>query len=129
MQHGRAQFLAMLGRAHKAGVRIVVGLDLGSYRVDPKVYAREFAVLVEAGLSPMDAIHAGTRVAAELMGWDDRLGTLETGKLADIIAVPGNPIADIRALERVSLVMIGGAIVKRPGQKCSVAGSLPAAAP
>jgi imidazolonepropionase-like amidohydrolase len=47
-------------------------------------------------------------VAAELLRWDDRLGTLERGKLADIIAVPGNPLKDISALERVSLVMIGG---------------------
>jgi imidazolonepropionase-like amidohydrolase len=89
------------------------------------VYAREFAVFVEAGMTPMEAIQAGTRVASELMGWQDRLGTLETGKQADIIAVPGNPLADISALERVSLVMIGGQLVKRPGENSSLAGLLP----
>lgn len=79
IKNERGTFLAAIGRAHRAGVKIVVGLDLGSYGVDPKVYAREFAVLVEAGLSPMESIQAGTRVAAELLQWDDRLGTLQAG--------------------------------------------------
>ena len=74
----------------------------------------------------MAAIQSGTRVAAELMRWDDRLGTLERGKLADIIAVPGNPLTDISKLEHVSMVMIGGKLVKRPGEKASLAGLLPA---
>jgi imidazolonepropionase-like amidohydrolase len=126
IRHGRKDFLAALARAHKAGVKICVGLDLGSYHVDPAVYAREFAVFVEAGIPPMAAIQSGTRVAAELMRWDDRLGTLERGKLADIIAVPGNPLTDISALERVSMVMIGGKLVRRPGEKASLAGLLPA---
>jgi imidazolonepropionase-like amidohydrolase len=107
-------------------VKICVGLDLGSYHVDPTVYAREFAVFVEAGIPPMAAIQSGTRVAAELMRWDDRLGTLERGKLADVIAVPGNPLADISKLEHVSMVMIGGKLVKGPGEKGSLAGLLPA---
>jgi imidazolonepropionase-like amidohydrolase len=111
----RSEFLAAIGRAHEAGVKIAVGLDLGGYGVDPKVLAREFAVLVEAGMSPMEAIQAGTRVGAELLQWDDRLGTIEAGKLADIIAVPGNPLDDLSALERVSFVMIGGTVAKRPG--------------
>lgn len=127
-RHGRAAFLAAILRAHRAGVRIAVGLDMGSYHIDPAVYAREFAVLVEAGLTPMAAIQAGTRVPAEMMRWDDRLGTLEKGKLADVIAVPGNPLADIHVLERVSLVMKGGQVLKRPGQPASVAGLLPAPA-
>ncbi|HEY5658711.1 MAG TPA: amidohydrolase family protein [Myxococcota bacterium] len=111
----RAKFLAAIGRAHKAGVKIAVGLDLGGYTVDPSVFAREMAVFVEAGMTPMEAIQAGTRVGAELLQWDDRLGTLEAGKLADIIAVPGNPLEDMSALERVSFVMIGGRIAKRSG--------------
>jgi imidazolonepropionase-like amidohydrolase len=126
IKHGRADFLKALARAHKAGVKIVVGLDLGSYNVEPSLYAREFAVFVEAGIPPMAAIQSGTRVAAELMRWDDRLGTIERGKLADIIAVPGNPLTDISALERVSMVMIGGKLLKRPGEKPSLAGLLPA---
>jgi imidazolonepropionase-like amidohydrolase len=120
IKHGRKDFLAAIARAHRTGVKVVVGLDLGGYIADPKVYAREFAVFVEAGMSPMAAIQAGTRVAAELMKWDDRLGTLERGKLADIIAVPGNPLADIKALEQVSMVMLGGKVLKRPGQHVDV---------
>lgn len=122
IESGRATFLAAVGRAHKAGVKVVIGLDMGAGAADPSVYAREFAVFVEAGISPMDAIQAGTRVAAELLGWDHRLGTLEKNKLADIIAVPGNPLTDISALEHVSFVMIGGKIVKRPGEQSSLAG-------
>jgi len=125
IESGRADFLSAIARAHKAGVKVVVGLDLGAGAADPSVYAREFAVFVEAGISPMDAIQAGTRVAAEMMGWGDRLGTIEQSKLADIIAVPGNPLTDISALENVSLVMIGGKLVKRPGVQSSLAGLLP----
>lgn len=111
----RATFLAAVGRAHARGVKIAVGVDLGGYAVDPTVFAREFAVLVEAGMTPMEAIQAGTRVGAELLGWDDRVGTIEAGKLADIIAVTGDPSADIGALENVEFVMKGGTIVKEPG--------------
>lgn len=110
----REVFLDAVGRAHERGVKVAVGVDLGGYAVDPTVFAREFAVLVEAGMTPMEAIQAGTRVGAELLGWADRLGTLETGKLADIIAVSGNPLDDISALERVSFVMIGGQQVRSP---------------
>ena len=74
----------------------------------------------------MDAIQAGTRVAAEMLGWDDRLGTIEKGKLADIIAVPGNPLTDITTLEQVSMVMLNGKLLKRPGETASLAGILPA---
>jgi len=121
----RKDFVAAVGRAHKAGVKIVTGLDLGAGAVDPRVYAREFAVFVEAGMTPMEAIQSGTRVAAELMKWDGQRGTLEPGKEADIIAIPGNPLNDISALEQVALVMIGGQLVKRPGQDASLSGLLP----
>ena len=126
IKHGRAAFLATILRAHKYGVKLVIGLDLGGSIVDPALYAREFAVFVEAGIPPMAAIQAGTRVAAELLRWDNRLGTLERGRLADIIAVPGNPLTDISALQRVSMVMMGGKLVKRPGVPTSLAGILPA---
>ncbi len=82
-------------------------------------------MFVEAGISPMDAIQAGTRVPAEMLGWGERLGTIEPGMLADIIAVPGNPLEDIGQLERVSMVMMGGKLIKRPGQPSSLAGLLP----
>jgi imidazolonepropionase-like amidohydrolase len=124
LKNYRSKFLAAIGRAHKAGVKIAVGVDLGGYSTEPEVFSREFAVLHEAGLTPMEAIQAGTRVGAELLQWDDRLGTIEAGKLADIIAVPGNPLEDLSALERVSFVMIGGKIVKRPGVSASLNGLL-----
>jgi len=124
MKNDRANFLAAIGRAHKAGVKITVGIDLGGYGVDPTVFAREFAILHEAGMTPMEAIQAGTRVNAELLQWEDRLGTIEVGKLADIIAVAGNPLEDMSALEKVSFVMIGGKVVKRPGRTESLSGLL-----
>ena len=61
----------------------------------------------------MQAIQSGTRVGAELLGWDDRIGTIEPGKLADLVAVEGNPLEDISEMKRVSFVMLGGKIVKR----------------
>ena len=82
------------------------------------------AVLVEAGLTPMQAIQAGTRVGAELLRWDDRLGTVDSGKLADLVAVNGNPLDDMKALERVEFVMIGGKVVKAPGGAPTLRGSL-----
>lgn len=108
----RSIFLQKIGAAHRAGVKIVVGSDLGGYQYPANVYAREFATLVEAGLSTMQAIKAGTSVAAEMLRWDDRLGTLEVGKLADVIAVEGNPLEDISVLEHVSFVMSDGVVVK-----------------
>lgn len=124
IKHGRADFLKRIQRAHQLGVKLVIGLDLGAGIAEPNVYAREFAVFVEAGVPPMAAIQAGTRVAAELMRWDDKLGTLERGKLADIIAVPGNPLSNIHALENVSMVMLGGRLVKRPGTASEINGIL-----
>ena len=122
--HQRGKFLAAVGRAHKQGVKIAVGVDLGGYMTDPVVFVREMTVLVEAGLTPMQAIQAGTRVGAELLRWDDRLGTVEDGKLADLVAVAGNPLDDMKALERVEFVMIGGKVVKTPGGAQSLRGAL-----
>jgi imidazolonepropionase-like amidohydrolase len=121
----RGKFLAAVGRAHKAGVKVAVGIDLGGYMTDPVVYVREMAVLVEAGFTPMEAIQAGTRVGAELLGWDDRLGSVQAGKLADLVAVPGNPLEDMKALEKVSFVMANGRVVKTPGGGETLAGTLP----
>ena len=107
----RDAWLTMIGEAHQAGVKIVVGSDLRGYAVESFLCAREFATLVEAGMSPMEAIKAGTSVAAELLQWDDRIGTLEADKLADVIAVRGNPIGDISALENPVFVMKNGEII------------------
>lgn len=120
----RGKFLAAVGRAHKQGVKVAVGIDLGGYMTDPKVFVREMAVLVEAGFTPMEAIQAGTRVGAELLRWDDRLGTVQAGKLADLVAVNGNPLEDMKALESVSFVMVGGRVAKKPGDAAGLGGAL-----
>ena len=117
----RSKFLAMVGKAHKAGVRVAVGLDLGGYNIDPTIYVREFAVLVEAGFTPMEAIKAGTSVAAELLMWDN-IGTIEAKQLADIIGVNGNPLEDIGKLAEVEFVMIDGKIVNEPGSVSELEG-------
>ena len=105
----RAQHMEALGRAINAGVKVLVGTDYVGFPVRQGV--REFARLVEAGLSPMQAIQAGTILNAEMLGRDDELGSIEGGKLADIIAVPGNPLEDFSVLESVSFVMLGGEAV------------------
>ncbi len=100
-----------IGEAIRRGVKVVVGSDFGGWPAH--LNAREFASLVEAGMTPMQAIQAGTRLGAELLGWEDRIGTIEPGKLADLVAVDGDPLTDIAALERPVFVMLGGRIVRR----------------
>jgi imidazolonepropionase-like amidohydrolase len=97
-------------RAWKARVKMAFGTDGGVYPHGDN--ARQFAYMVQFGMTPMEAIQAATVHAADLMGWSDRVGTLEEGKQADVIAVPGDPLADVRALERVSFVMKGGVVVR-----------------
>jgi imidazolonepropionase-like amidohydrolase len=74
--------------------------------------AHEFAVMVKLGLSPLAAIQAATVNDADLLGWSDKIGTIEAGKFADIVAVDGDPLADVTTLERVKFVMKGGEVVK-----------------
>jgi imidazolonepropionase-like amidohydrolase len=101
---------AAVRRAIEAGVMIGVGSD---YVGGPVVEGmREYEALVELGMTPMQAIQAGTRVNAEMLEMDDRIGTLEPGKLADLIAVPGDPLSDIGTLRHVEFVMIGGQVVR-----------------
>ena len=94
-------------------MKVGVGTDYVGFPIEQGV--REFGLLVEAGMSPMEAIQAGTRVNAELLEWEDRVGTVEVGKLADIIAVSGNPLDDLSLLESVSFVMLGGNVVRSSG--------------
>ncbi len=101
----------MFRNALKAGVKIAFGTDSA---VSPHgINAREFALMTGLGMSPAAALRSATSVAATLLGVDDRVGTLAAGKLADIVAVPGNPLDDIHATEHVSFVMKEGVVVKR----------------
>lgn len=104
------QIQETFARAHKAGVNIVFGTDCG---VGPHGdNAREFEYMVEGGMSPIDAIRAATSVAAEFLGVADRLGAIEPGKLADIIAVEGDPLADISRMRAVHFVMKEGIVYR-----------------
>jgi imidazolonepropionase-like amidohydrolase len=98
-------------RAYKAGVPIVFGTDSGVSAHGDN--AQEFALMVAGGMPPMEAIQSATSVAAEFLGIFDTHGSIEAGKMADIVAVPGNPLDDIRAMERVSFVMRGGKVYKQ----------------
>ncbi len=97
-------------KAYKAGVPIVFGTDSGVSAHGDN--AREFALMVEGGMPPMEAIQSATSVAAKFLGIDDTHGTLRANKQADIVAVPGDPLDDIAAMERVSFVMKAGTIYK-----------------
>ncbi len=98
-------------KAYAAGVKIAFGTDSG---VSPHGdNAKEFQYMVEAGMPAMAAIRSATAVTAELLGVDDRLGTLEPGKLADVVAVRGDPLADIKLLQDVRFVMKEGVVYKK----------------
>ena len=97
-------------KAVQAGVKIAFGTDAGVY---PHGWnAKQFAHMVRWGLTPMQAIQAATVNAADLLGWADRVGAIEPGKFADLIAVTGDPLQDVTVLEHVGFVMKGGAVVK-----------------
>jgi len=74
--------------------------------------AAEFAYLVKYGMTPAQAIQTATTVAADMMGWQDRIGSIEKGKFADIVAVAGDPLKDITELERIKFVMKGGQVIR-----------------
>jgi imidazolonepropionase-like amidohydrolase len=99
--------LNTMHRALKAGVKIAFGTDIGGFdwHINP---AKEFTLMVKYGMTPEQALRSATVVGAELLGWSDRLGTVETGKLADVIAVQGDPLADVTRLEQVRFVMKDG---------------------
>jgi imidazolonepropionase-like amidohydrolase len=102
----------MFRRAVRSGVRIAFGTDSA---VSPHgMNAREFALMVDLGLSPAAALRTAGPNAAELLGLADRIGTLEKGKEADVVAVPGDPLRDIRVTEKVIFVMKEGQVFKGP---------------
>src|ERR1700680_1702700 len=95
-------------KALKKGVKIALGTDAGGFDWKELNQAKEFAYYVNYGMTPMQAIRSGTVVPAELLGWSDKLGTIEAGKWADLVGVSGDPLKDITELERVKFVMKGG---------------------
>src|ERR1700733_1101280 len=97
-------------RAFAAGVKVGFGTDAAVY--PHGLNAHEFAVYVKLGMTPLAAIQTATVNDADLLGWSDKIGTVEAGKFADLIAVDGDPLADVTTLERVKFVMKGGEVVK-----------------
>jgi imidazolonepropionase-like amidohydrolase len=105
-----AQMQSMFQRAMKIGVKVAFGTDSA---VEPHgLDAREFALMVKNGMTPAQALISATASGADLLGLADKIGTLEPGKLADLVAVPGDPLQDIRQTEKVSFVMQGGKVFK-----------------
>jgi imidazolonepropionase-like amidohydrolase len=102
------QIQQTFARAYKAGVKIAFGTDAGVY-AHGKNYI-EFQYMVEAGMPPMEAIKAATTSAADLLGLTEKIGSISKGKFADIIAVDGNPLDDIKTMKNVSFVMKEGKV-------------------
>ena len=102
----------MFKRAHAAGVKVAFGTDSGVSTHGEN--AREFGYMVEAGMPPIEAILSATRNGADLLGASASVGSIQKGRFADVIAVAGNPLADISELRRVTFVMKGGVVVKEP---------------
>ena len=100
-----------IGEAIKKGVPVAFGTDAAVY--PHGLNAREFAVYVRMGMTPIQAIQTATVHASKLLGWEDRIGAIEAGKFADLIAVEGDPTKDVTELERIKFVMKGGQVVKK----------------
>ncbi|MEO7051702.1 MAG: amidohydrolase family protein [Rhodanobacter sp.] len=106
--------MATAGRAYKAGVKIAFGTDAGVYPHGEN--AKEFAYMVQAGMPPMFVLQAATTHAAELLHKQDTYGQIVVGRGADVIAVPGNPLDDITAMQHVDFVMKDGVVYKEGGK-------------
>jgi imidazolonepropionase-like amidohydrolase len=99
-------------KAVKAGVPIVFATDAGVF--PHGLNARQFPIMVARGMTPMQAVQSATSVAAHYMGWDENVGSVQAGKFGDLIAVRGNPLADIKLLQQVDVVIKGGLVLKLP---------------
>jgi imidazolonepropionase-like amidohydrolase len=99
-----------IAHAFSSGVKVAFGTDAAVY--PHGLNAHEFAVMVKLGLTPLQSIQAATINAADLLGWSDKIGAVESGKWADIIAVDGDPLQDVTTLEHVKFVMKGGEVIK-----------------
>src|SRR6266849_2189418 len=104
---------AAFQKALKKNVKIALGTDAGGFDWKELNQAKEFEYYVNYGMTPMQAIRSGTVIPAELLGWRDKIGTIEAGKWADIVAVSGDPLKDITELQRVKFVMKGGTVYLR----------------
>jgi imidazolonepropionase-like amidohydrolase len=102
-------------KAIQAGVKIALGTDAAVY--PHGLNAHELAVYVKLGMTPLQAIQSATVTDAELLGWSDKVGSIEQGKWADIIAVDGDPLQDITTLQHVTFVMKGGHVFKNDAAK------------
>jgi imidazolonepropionase-like amidohydrolase len=101
-------------RAVQAGAKLAFGTDAGVY---PHGWnGKQFAKMVQYGMTPMQAIQSATVNAADLLGWSDRVGSVRVGRFADLVAVDGDPLTDITQLERVRFVMKGGVVYRSDGQ-------------
>jgi len=120
---------ANLKKMREAGIKLALGTDAGNPLVffGPSVH-RELELMVEAGLSPLEAISAATKNGAEILGESDKLGTVERGKFADILIVEGNPLENIQETQKIFMVIKNGEILDRdklaqeinPPQKASL---------
>jgi imidazolonepropionase-like amidohydrolase len=104
---------AVTTAAATKGIKIMVGSGVDGSTFPHGTQALEFESLVKrAGMSPARAIQSGTTINAEAMGWSDRIGSIDKGKFADLVAVSGNPLDDISELQRVKFVMKGGRVIR-----------------
>ena len=108
--------MAGVRRFHDLGGIVALGTDYNSGLDEGEMVLRELAFFVQAGLTPMEAIQAATRHAARVSGYGDELGTLEPGKLADLIVVDGDPLQDIRAIGNLRTAIVGGEVVYTDGK-------------
>ena len=98
----------------KAGVRVVFGTDAGGFPWTDLNQAQEFEWLVKLGMTPIEAIRAATTTAADLLGWQGKAGAVQPGAWADLVAVEGDPLADVSVLQKIDWVMKGGRVVRSP---------------
>src|SRR5215469_12846555 len=114
-KRGDREYNDLVHRVLKSGVKFAAGSDMGWFypgKTRGQASVSRFPTLHQAGMPSLDVIRAITTNAAEMLGWQDRIGSIEPGKFADLVAVSGDPLADIHELERVRFVMKGGAVVR-----------------
>ena len=114
------QYDGLVQRVMKSGVKFAAGSDMDWYfpgKTRGQSTVSRFPTLHKAGMPSLNVIRAITSNAAEMLGWQDRIGTIEPGKFADLVAVAGDPIADITEIERVRFVMKGGEVIRNDIQE------------